>query len=88
MKNILALVLVAMCSGCGMFKPKLSDNYATSALLALKAIEGDPYTPQKNPGLSAAPRKRKLTRQTQQEFQMKRRKSQLHLTAYMLGVCD
>jgi hypothetical protein len=43
MKPIIALALIVLFSGCG--NPRLSDNYATSALVALKSIQSDAYTP-------------------------------------------
>ncbi len=46
-KAILIWAVLLLLSGCG-HKPKvISDNYATSALLALKDIQGDLYVPDK-----------------------------------------
>lgn len=53
----LAVLAILLLTGCEGFKSKpavqmkLNDNYATSALLALKAIERDPYVPEKSSGL-------------------------------------
>jgi carbonic anhydrase/acetyltransferase-like protein (isoleucine patch superfamily) len=47
-KAIVLFTIMLMLIGCG-HKPKaISDNYATSALLALKDIEGDLYVPEKD----------------------------------------
>jgi hypothetical protein len=53
MKKILIIVAMIMFSGCTsvtnrMVPKKISDSYATTALLALKAIQRDPFVPKKN----------------------------------------
>lgn len=59
MKRLSLVAIAVVLTGCGTTKSavfqqppkKLSDGYAMSALLALKAIEGDTYVPEKNSNL-------------------------------------
>jgi hypothetical protein len=53
MKKILVILAMIMVSGCAsvtnrIAPKKISDSYATSALLALKAIQRDPFAPEKH----------------------------------------